>query len=63
MTPENGKNDTKYDEKIQNSRLPVGFLISYLGDFFVGIVKLHECTDFRYMYVKRSSRQHSAEYL
>ncbi len=27
MTPENGKNDTKYDEKIQNSRLPVGFLI------------------------------------
>ncbi len=46
MTPENGKNDTKYDEKIQNNRLPVGFLISYL-DFFVGIVKLHECTDFR----------------
>ncbi len=44
MTPENGKNDTKYDEKIQNSRLPVGFLISF---FFVGIVKLHKCTDFR----------------
>ncbi len=33
MTPENGKNDTKYDEKIQNSRLPVGFLISYLETF------------------------------
>ncbi len=47
MTPENGKNDTKYDEKIQNSRLPVWFLILYQGDFFVGIVKLHECTDFR----------------
>ncbi len=46
MTPENGKNDTKYDEKIQNSRLPVGFLI-LPGDFFVGIVKLHKCTDFR----------------
>ncbi len=44
MTPENGKNDTKYGEKIQNSRLPVGFLIS---DFFVGIVMIHECTDFR----------------
>ncbi len=25
MTPENGKNVTKYDEKIQNNRLPVGF--------------------------------------
>ncbi len=47
MTPENGKNDTKYDEKIQNNRLPVGFLILYLETFFVGIVKLHECTDFR----------------
>ncbi len=46
MTPENGKNDTKYDEKIQNSRLPVWFLISYLETFFVGIVKLHECTNF-----------------
>ncbi len=33
MTPENGKNDTKYDEKIQNSRLPVGFLISYPETF------------------------------
>ncbi len=43
MTAENGKNDTKYDEKIQNSRLPVGFLPL---DFFVGIVMLHECTDF-----------------
>ncbi len=47
MTPENGKNYTKYDEKIQNSRLPVGFLISYLETFFVGIVKLHKFTDFR----------------
>ncbi len=27
------KNDTKYDEKIQNSRLPVGFLISYPETF------------------------------
>ncbi len=26
------------------------------GDFFVGIVKLHKCTDFRTCYVKRSSR-------
>ncbi len=33
MTPENGKNDTKYDEKIQNSRLPVGFLTSYQDTF------------------------------
>ncbi len=33
MTPENGKNDTKYDKKIQNSRLPVWFLISYLETF------------------------------
>ncbi len=41
------KNYTKYDEKIQNSRLPVGFLISFPGYFFVGIVKLHKCTDFR----------------
>ncbi len=45
MTPENGKNDTKYDKKIQNNRLPVWFLISY-QDFFVGIVMLHECTIF-----------------
>ncbi len=33
MTPENCKNDTKYDEKIQNNRLPVGFLILYLETF------------------------------
>ncbi len=33
MTPENGKNDTKYDEKIQNSRLPVWFLILYPETF------------------------------
>ncbi len=46
MTPANGKNVTKYDEKIQNNRLPVGFRIKVPGDFFVGIVKLHECTNF-----------------
>ncbi len=48
MTPANGKNVTKYDEKIQNNRLPVGFRVSDFvpGDFFVGIVMLHECTDF-----------------
>ncbi len=36
---------TKYDKKIQNNRLP---LVSDIvpGDFFVGIVKLHKCTDF-----------------
>ncbi len=45
MTPENGKNDTKYDEKIKNSQLPF-FSDFVLRDFFVGIVKLHECTDF-----------------
>ncbi len=46
MTPENGKNDTKYDEKIQK---PTSCLVSDFvpGDFFVGIVKLHKCTDFR----------------
>ncbi len=33
MTPENGKNDTKYDEKIQNRRLPVRFLILYPETF------------------------------
>ncbi len=46
MTPENGKNDTKYDEKIQNTDF---LLVSDFvpRDFFVGIVKLHECTDFR----------------
>ncbi len=36
MTPENGKNDTKYDV---SDFLP--------RDFFVGIVKLHKFTDFR----------------
>ncbi len=45
MTPENGKM-TQNMTRNSNNRLPVGFLISYLGDFFVGIVKLHECTDF-----------------
>ncbi len=33
MTPENGKNDTKFAEKIQNNRLPVGFWISYQETF------------------------------
>ncbi len=33
LTTENGKNDTKYDEKIQNRQLPVWFLISYLETF------------------------------
>ncbi len=47
MTPENGKNDTKYDEKIQNNRLPVRFSDFVPRYFFVGIVMLHECTDFR----------------
>ncbi len=41
MTPEN---DTKYDEKIQNNRLPFGFSDFVPGDFFVCIVMLHECT-------------------
>ncbi len=45
MTPENGKNDTQFAEKIQNNRLPVG-LDFVPGDFFVGIVMLHECTNF-----------------
>ncbi len=46
MTPANGKNVTKYDEKIQNNRLPVGVSDFVPGDFFVGTVMLHECTDF-----------------
>ncbi len=46
MTPENGKNDPKFAEKIQNNRLPVGFRIFVPGDFFIGIVMLHQCTDF-----------------
>ncbi len=44
MTPEN---DTKYDKKILNNRLPVGFSDFVPRDFFVGIVMLHKCTDFR----------------
>ncbi len=46
MTPENGKNDTKFAEKIQNK--PTSCWVSDFvpGDFFVGIVMLHECTDF-----------------
>ncbi len=47
MTPENGKNDTKYDEKIQNSQTSCWVSDFVPGDFFVGIVKLHKCTDFR----------------
>ncbi len=38
MTPENGKNDTKYDETIQNNRLPVGFSDFVPRDCFVSIV-------------------------
>ncbi len=33
MTPANGKNVTKYDGKIQNNRLPVGFRISFHETF------------------------------
>ncbi len=33
MTPANGKNITKYDEKIQNNRLPVEFRISFQDTF------------------------------
>ncbi len=44
MTPANGQNVTKYDEKIQNTSCWVSDFVP--GDFFVGIVMLHECTDF-----------------
>ncbi len=46
MRPENLKNDTKFDELIKNSQLPVGFWDFASRDFFVGIGVLHECTDF-----------------
>ncbi len=45
MRPENGKNDTQFAEKIQNNRLPVGFGFR-TWRLFVGIVMLHECTNF-----------------
>ncbi len=45
MRPENLKNDTKFDELIKNSQLPVGFGICFKR-LFVGIGVLHECTDF-----------------
>ncbi len=35
MTPANGKNLTKYDEKILNNRLPVGFRISFQETFLL----------------------------
>ncbi len=45
MTPENGKNYTKFAEKfkITDFLLGSGFRTRRL---FVGIVMLHECTDF-----------------
>ncbi len=46
MTPANGKNVTKYDEKIQNNDFLLGFGFRSRR-FFEGIVMLHECTDFR----------------
>ncbi len=46
MTPANGKNVTKYDEKIQNNLTSCWVSDFVPGDFFVGIVMLHECTDF-----------------
>ncbi len=43
MTPSNGKNITKYYEKINDFSVVSDFVPE---DFFVGIVMLHECTDF-----------------
>ncbi len=51
MTPENGKNDTKYDKKIQNNRTSCLVSDFVPRDFFVGIVMLHEVYQFSYMYV------------
>ncbi len=55
MTPANGKNVTKYDEKfkITDFLLGFGFRSRIL---FVGIVMLHECNDFHTCSVKRSLR-------
>ncbi len=55
MTPANGKNVTKYDEKIQNNRLPVGFRISFQETFcrYCYVTWVYR---FSYMYVKRSLR-------
>ncbi len=62
MTPENGKNDTKYDEKIQNSRLPVGFLISYLKTFLQVLLSYISVPIF--VHVRETQLEaHSAEYL
>ncbi len=62
MTPENGKNDTKYDEKIQNSRLPVGFLISYLETFLQVLLSYISVPIF--VHVRETQLEaHSAEYL
>ncbi len=62
MTPENGKNDTKYDEKIQNNRLPVGFLISYLETFLQVLLCYMSVPIF--VHVRETQLEaHSAEYL
>ncbi len=47
MTPENGKNDTKtkFAEKFKITDFLLGSDF-VPGDFFVGIVMLHECTNF-----------------
>ncbi len=51
MTPANGKNVTNMTRKFKiTDFLWVSDFVP--GDFFVGIVMLHECTDFSYMYVK-----------
>ncbi len=62
MTPENGKNDTKYDEKIQNNRLPVGFLILYLETFLQVLLSYMSVPIF--VHVRETQLdEHSAEYL
>ncbi len=45
MTPENGKNDTQFAEKIQITDFLLGFGFR-TWRLFVGIVTLHECTNF-----------------
>ncbi len=56
MTPENGKMTQNMTRKFKIADF---LLVSDFvpGDFFVGIVKLHEVYRFSYMYVKRSSRR------
>ncbi len=62
MTPENGKNDTKYDDKIQNSRLPVGFLTSYQETFLQVLLCYTSVPIF--VHVRETYLEaHSAEYL